>query len=271
VRQGGAEMIRLPSLHCAGAAGALAVCLLLLWWMPTGVAPADAAPLDAAKINKYLKHKTSVIIHAEKMLDRGDSEQAKQLLAAAVKRYPDNDIIIALYAQSLYDLKAFDQSERYFMRALRLNPKNIRAEKYIKQIRDLRSTTVSEDAQEWEAVLKDKIGDLIVFVLSIWLGTSLNTFYRKMLGWYHWTRAKRSYLDERYQELVRILEAHVAENEQDLIDKCLRFMLAHSDKKRVRRILKDYVIREDDLQVLLRSIDLLERASGVPDAKQSRS
>lgn len=192
------------------------------------------------------------------MLDGGEINQARQLLGQAVRRFPDNDMINALYGQALYESRLLDQSEKYFMKALRLNADNIRAQKYIKQIRDIRASTTSEEAQEWQSVVKDKIGDLVVFVLSIWLGTSINSFYRIMMRTYRWRQAKKNYIQKRYKEVVRILESHVIDMDQDAIDQCLEFMLAHSKKKeKVRGILERFVIRESDLKVLTRSLDLL--------------
>ncbi|RMH18842.1 MAG: hypothetical protein D6698_06485, partial [Gammaproteobacteria bacterium] len=69
---------------------------------------------------------------------------------------------------------------------------------------------------------------------------------------------KKNYIQKRYKEVVRILESHVIDMDQDAIDQCLEFMLAHSKKKeKVRDILERFVIRESDLKVLTRSLDLL--------------
>jgi len=237
----------------------LLLSLMALWL--SMVSSLSAAPLNAAQMAKYMKSQTTAIVYAEKMIDGGQKQQASQLLVEAVKRFPDNDIINALYGQALYDSKQMNESEKYFMKALRLNAANIRAQKYINQIRDLRDSTVSKSDQEWAAIIKDKSADLIVFVLSIWLGTSINSFYCWMMTLYRWRQAKKSYEEQHYMELVRILESHVAALEQDAIDQCIAFMLANGNKQSVRDILEQYVIREDALKILCRSLDLLDSDS----------
>jgi len=225
--------------------------------------PLFATPLDSGEMGKYLQNENRAIVYGEKLIDYGEFTKANQLLAEAVKRFPESDVIIALYGKSLYESGDKDRAEEFFMQALRLNAANILAQQYIEQIREVRNLSESETAQEWASIIKDKIGDLIVFVLSIWLGTSLNSIWHYFMGKWKWHKAKRSYRREDYDDVVRILESHVGEMEQDAIDRSLRFMLSsHQSNAEVREILQRFVIREEDLKVLIRSLDLLAIRKG---------
>ncbi|MDQ6992821.1 MAG: hypothetical protein Q9M31_05055 [Mariprofundus sp.] len=219
---------------------------------------ANATTLSPTELKADLKSEIRVIVNGGKFVDAGEFDKSNQLLSVAVGRYPKSDGVVALFGKSLYESGQKDKAEKYFMRALRLNAANIMAQQYIEQIRQVRTLTISEDAQEWAAVLKDKIGDLIVFVISIWLGTSLNSMWAIFMRKRRWKKAKKCYLSKDYDDVVRVLESHVVDLEQDAINNCLRFMLASGhDAKRVDDILEKYVIRPDDLLVLRRSLQLL--------------
>jgi len=221
--------------------------------------PASADGLDASTLEKSLKSENRAIVYGEKYIDFGDFEKSNQILAKAVIRFPENDMIIALYGKSLYESGNKNIAEKYFMQALRLSSNNILAQQYIEQIREVRSLSISENAQEWASIIKDKVGDLIVFVISIWLGTSLNSIWRYFLRKWRWHQAKRNYANEDYNDVVRILESHVVDVDVDAINECLLFMLASGENsKKVKGILSQFVIREEDLKVLLRSLQLLD-------------
>jgi len=218
-----------------------------------------AETVDGGSTKSYLSSIKNVYIHGQKLVDAGEFDQSNRFLFEALKLFPDSDMILSLYGKSLYESGSTDEAEGYFMKALRLNADNILAQQYISQIRDVRTLSVSESSQEWAVIINDKIGDLIVFVLSIWLGTSLNSIWRFFMLKWNWQKAKRSYLRKDYNDVVRILESHVVEVEHDAIDLCLRFMLSNGDSvEDVAKILKRFVVREEDLKVLLRSLELLE-------------
>ena len=217
-----------------------------------------ADPLSPEDMDTYLKSEKRVIVYGEQFIDFGEFAKSNQLLSEAVKRYSANDVILSLYGKSLYESGQKDLAEDYFMQALRLNAANIIAQQYIEQIRDVRSLSVSEESQELSSMIKDKVGDLVVFVISIWLGTSLNTFWRFLLMKWRWRNAKASYMREDYDDVVRILEMHVMEMEQDAIDETLHFMLSSGQSQEtVNDIIEKYIVREECLAVLKRSLVLL--------------
>jgi len=221
-------------------------------------AAASAAATESIEIEKHLQSENRAIVYGEKHIDFGEYAKSNLLLFEAVKRFPKSDMIAALYGKSLYESGKKDVAEEYFMQALRLNSANILAQQYIEQIRDVRSLSESEESQEWASIMKDKIGDLIVFVLSIWLGTSLNSIWRYLSNRWKWHLAKQQYVLTEYNAVVRILESHVVEMNQDAINEGLCFMLSTGDDpEKVQAILKKFVIREDDLKILIRSLDLL--------------
>jgi len=235
--------------------------LALVCWSSIAV----AATLATDEVEKHLKSENRAIIFGEKNIDFGEFDKSNQVLAEAVKRFPKNDMIAALYGKSLYESGDKDRAEEYFMHALRLNAANILAQQYIEQIREVRSLSESEESQEWTSIMKDKIGDLIVFVLSIWLGTSANSIWQYFSRRRKWSKAQQCYKQDKFGDVVRILESHVVEMDQDAINECLDFMGKNKNSENpeeVRKILKDFVIREEDLKVLMRSLDLLESKPG---------
>jgi len=167
-------------------------------------------------------------------------------------------MLAALYGKSLYYTDKEQSAEVQLMRALALNPENTIAQKYIEHIRLVRELTESEESQEWDGIMKDKIGDLIVFVVSIWLGTSFNSIWGYFLREWRWHQAKRCYVKKDYDDVVRILESYMVSMDQGSINKCLQFMLSkNNDVEEVAAILAKFVVREDDLKVLLRSLHLI--------------
>jgi len=218
---------------------------------------ATAIPQGQGEFQKHLQSENRVVVFAEKYIDFGEFDKSNQLLEEAIRRFPGNDLIASLYGKSLYESGDRDRSEEYFMMALRLNSANIVAQQYIEQIRDVRKLSVSEESQKWIAIVKDKVGDLIVFVLSIWLGTSLNSIWRFFSNKQKWHKAKRRYARKDYTAVVRVLEYHVMAMEQGAINDCLGFMLSQDESSNVSSILEGFVIRDEDLKVLKRSLDLL--------------
>ena len=233
--------------------------LLLLFCLCFCSSFASAVALNPSEMEKQLQSEKRVIVYAQKHIDYGEFNKSNDLLAEAVKRYSKSDMIFALYGKSLYESGKKDLAEKYFMQALKRNADNILAQQYIEQIRQVRALSESESSQEWASILKDKIGDLIVFVLSIWLGTSLNSIWHYFSRKWRWHKAKQSYIHKDYDGVVRILESHVVDMEQDAINACLFFMLSSGQSsEQVGKILSQFVIREEDLKVLLRSLQLLE-------------
>lgn len=220
---------------------------------------AHAEVLSEGDLEKYLKNENRAVVGGGKFIDYGEYDHANQLLSRAIILFPENSMLAALYGKSLYFTGNKDLSETYLMDALSFNPENRMAQSFIEHIRRVRTLTESEEAQEWDSIMKDKIGDLIVFVLSIWLGTSFNSIWRYFLRKWRWHQAKRSYVQQDYDDVVRILESHVIEMEQESINKCLQFMLSKNhDVDTVGKVLTEFVVREEDLKVLLRSLELLE-------------
>jgi len=216
---------------------------------------AEAGQSDAGI---HISSVKKVIVRSSKYIDRGQYAQANQILGKAVQKYPENDEILSLYGKSLFESGDQDRAERYFMEALHLNAHNTVAQAYITQIREIRESTQTVTRQAWMAVLKDKVGDLIVFVMSIWLGISLNSFGKLFSKRRKWKLAKQRFNRREYQGVVRILEGYARELDQDEIDRCLRFMLSsdHSVQDLIA-IVQKYIIRQEDFRIIERSIMLL--------------
>ncbi|MDX8389501.1 MAG: hypothetical protein R8M38_03330, partial [Mariprofundaceae bacterium] len=168
---------------------------------------ATAAVLTAPEMGKYLKNENRALVGGQKFIDYGEYDHAKQLLSQSVMKFPRNSMLLALYGKSLYLSGDKKRAEVYLMKALSFNPENALAQNYIEHIRLVRELTESEEAREWSSIMKDKIGDLIVFILSVWVGTSLNSIWGYFLMKWKWRKAKQSYALKDYDDVVHILEA----------------------------------------------------------------
>jgi len=231
--------------------------IFLLYLFPLTCAAAPTPP----DIDAYISSETKVEVYAGRYIDQGDYNNANALLARAVTRYPNNDLILSLYGKSLFESGSQKKSEIYFMQALKHNNRNEVAQSYINKIRQIRVSTHSESSQEWALIFKDKIGDMIVFIISIWVGTSLSSIWKKISNEYRWRQAQDRFKRRKYRDVVRILESHVHKMDQDEIDRCLAFILqSEHSMEELLAIIKKYIIRNEDYAVIERSLILLNNA-----------
>jgi len=217
---------------------------------------------ESFDINAHTSSQKKSEVYANNFIAAGDFDKANLLLSTAVKKYPNSDLILSLYGKSLFESGKQDKAETYFMKALKLNARNSVAQSYINKIRQIRISTRSETAQEWDLIIKDKAADLIVFILSIWIGTSLNSSWIMLSNKYKWYRAQLQFRKRKYKDVVRILENHVQNMNQDEVEHCLTFMLGNNHSaNELLTIIKQYVIRDEDYIVIERSLRLLNETT----------
>ena len=245
----------------------LAVCLVMAWAL-VGVSWAEAP--DDARIEKALKSFKRAGITAEKWIDAGEIDAANRLLGRAVVQFPNNDYLLVLRGQALFAVKKIDESEEVLRQALNINPQNQKAGDYIEKIRSIREKQTSTGAQEWMAIAKDKIGDFVVLVIGIWLGTTLNTIASKFNQWRSYRRSCRAFRNEDYEGMTDLLEKELDPYDPASIRKNLLFMLHnHKDQENraesVRKILIDFVDNKEHLDILL---SMLKRCADGLSARQ---
>ena len=200
-----------------------------------------------------------VIVYAQKHIDAGDYQEALLILNDAASRFPGNDVIRALKGEAHFLMGDVVLAEGDFMAALSVNAHNEVAKKYIEEIRDVKSLSVSEESQEWLSVARDKVGDFIVLVIGIWLGTTLNTFGAAIKRWKDGRRSKKHFLEGDYVAFTDLLEMQAGENNIVGLRKNIDFMLKHKSADEAKKIIEDYVDFEEIMRMLMRMIDRHEK------------
>lgn len=230
--------------------------LFLLFTICIGVsvwaAPAQQAKLD---YDKYLKSEKRVVVKAQKLIERGDFDAAEQLTKRAIEKFPQSDMIFALRGEAQYQAKDFEPAERNFMKALQINPLNTVAKKYIEEIRSTKEAAESVELAEWKSVARDKVGDFIVLVLGIWLGTTINTIGSRVARWRFRLRSKKLFLAGDYDDFADLLEIQLASNELKPLRESMAFMLRHKSLTDAIAILDEYVNSPDHLATFVRMLE----------------
>lgn len=206
------------------------------------------------RIEKALRTEKRVVVMAQGLIDSGEYEEANRLLEQAILKFPGRDILLALRGESLFLSQQVDASEGFFMQALSLNQQNEVAKKYIAEIRNVRELSTSEDLQEWLAIGKDKFADFLVLVISIWLGTTINSIGGAVAQWRFHRQSRKDFQSGNYEDLTDHLEKKIRDYEPDAVRDILRFMLKERDgnEAEVKKILEDYVEYNEHLETLLR-------------------
>ena len=203
---------------------------------------------------KALQSEKRVVITAQKMIDSGEYAMANRLLIQAEIKFPNRDLLLALRGESLFLSRQIDESEAFFMRALSINQQNEVAKKYIAEIRNIRSLSTSEELQAWLAIGKDKFADFLVLVVSIWLGTTINSIGGAFSRWRFNKESRKAFQCGNYDDLTDLLEQKIKNYDPASVRDILRFMLRerNGQEEEVKKILEDYVEYKEHLDTLLR-------------------
>lgn len=217
----------------------------------------------ADEFSKYLKSQKRVVIQAQKFIEAGEFDQAEQLTSKAITLYPKDDMIYALRGEALYQAKNFEPAEAMFMQALNLNPLNAVAKGYIEEIRSTSELSESVLSQEWKSVARDKVGDFIVLVIGIWLGTTLNTIGARVARWRFRMHSKKLFLANDFDDFADLLEIQLASNELKPLRESMAFMLTHKTLSESIEILEEYVNSPDHLATFKRMLESDAKRMGV--------
>ena len=110
----------------------------------------------AAMAEKEVTSVRAAIVYSEDLIEGGEFDEAIAFLDRATQMYPEDDRLLTLYGQALYESRRIREAEEVFMRAMRLNPLNIVAKNYVDVIRGIKVARDSEQAQMFESVAWDK-------------------------------------------------------------------------------------------------------------------
>ena len=197
-----------------------------------------------------------IIIKGQKLIDAGQFQQAEEFMAAGYIQYPENDAVITVYAESLYENHRLDEAEAMYRKALLINPKNAVAGRRISQIQEIRQQQLPQWIRDVLSVSLDKAGDVIVIMLGfvfanltagLWSTRNAKKFAKK---------TKESFLSGDYEDFADLLEIQLATNELHPLRESLDFMLDHKTENEALEILNLHVNTHQNLGTLSRMVKL---------------
>lgn len=200
------------------------------------------------------------IVEAQILIESGEHDQAISYLEGVLKNNPNNDTLLALYGDALYENKQITQAEVAFRRALEINPLNALAARRIEVIRSIYDASVSEQAQQLEELTLDKLFDLVTMAMAFALGTVMSRYMRKFGDWNFTRRSRRLFLKGDYDDFVDMLEIQLSTNELRPLRKSVAFMHQHMSTEEILSMLRRYVNTEDNLHTLTRMVKLSDEA-----------
>ena len=203
---------------------------------------------------KEITSSRAAIVYGEDLVEGGEFDEAIEFLDRATQVYPEDDRLLTLYGQALYESKQIRDAEEVFMRAMRLNPLNTVAKNYVDVIRGIKVARDSEQSQMFESVAWDKAGDVIVLAVGFFLGSMLNVAVRGFNERRILARSKRLFLIGQYDDFADNLEIQLGENNLRPLRHSLAFMLEHKTMAECLEILSSHVNTEENLQTLTRMI-----------------
>ena len=213
----------------------------------------------AAVADREITSVRAAIVYSEDLIEGGEFEEAIAFLDRATQMFPEDDRLLTLYGQALYESKRIREAEEVFMRAMRLNPLNIVAKNYVDVIRGIKVARDSEQSQMFESVAWDKAGDVIVLAVGFFLGSMLSGAVRAFNEWRILSRSKRLFLIGQYDDFADNLEIQLGEHNLRPLRRSLAFMLEHKPLAECEEILSNYVNTEENLNTLTRMIRMNDR------------
>ncbi len=196
------------------------------------------------------------IVEAQLLLDSGEYSEAISYLESAIIDHPNNDILLSLYGDALYENKQIAEAEVAFRKALEINPLNALAARRIEVIRSISDASVSEKAQQLEELTLDKLFDLFAMALAFSLGTLMSRYIKKFGDWNFSRRSRRLFLNNDYDDFVDMLEIQLSTNELKPLRHSVEFMLQHMTVDEILTMLNRYVNTEEHLHTLTRMVRL---------------
>jgi len=205
---------------------------------------------------KYLTSKRKAEVFATRVVDDGEFERAELFISQALKSYPRSDHLLTLYGQTLYESRDIEQAESYFMAALQVNPLNKVAKAYVEVIRETSEASTSQELQQFQEVLWDKVGDIVVFGLGFFFGSMMSGWAKRFLAWRFINNSRKTFLAGDFEDYADMLEIQLTTNELKPLRNSLNFMLEHRTLEQAIELLEQYVNNEDNLKTLTRMLRL---------------
>jgi tetratricopeptide (TPR) repeat protein len=200
----------------------------------------------------FLGNAKITVIQSQKLLDAGEYGQALLLLNRGIVRFPDRDDLYALKGECLYKSNRLGEAEVSLRQALKLNPLNEVAKRYIEEIRTTVQAQVSTEWQVWMAVFRDKVGDYIVtflaFATAFLVGSLIEPLKRK----WKVRVTQKLFVQGEYDEFLDTAEGLLDEEQFAPLRSSFRFLLRHKTFEEARELLTKHVNTPERLPTLLR-------------------
>ena len=100
-----------------------------------------------AQTQTFISPKVAVV-EAQILIDSGEYEEAIEYLETAIQWHPNNDMLLSLYGDALYENRQILEAEVAFRRALEINPLNALAARRIEVIRSISCLLYTSDAAD---------------------------------------------------------------------------------------------------------------------------
>ncbi|MEH6592487.1 MAG: tetratricopeptide repeat protein [Halioglobus sp.] len=197
---------------------------------------------------------SAAMVYSEGLLDSGEFVKAIEFLERAVVSFPENDSLLVLYGQALYESHDLDAAEEIFRQALQVNPLNSVAEQYIQQIRETSDAIISPTLRLMVEVAWDKAGDVVILAIGFFLGSLLSGSLRSYRERRFFANSKKLFTVGHYEVFADMLETQLSENNFKPLRQSLAFMLEHKTMDESTQILSKHVNSEDNLKTLVRMI-----------------
>ncbi len=210
-----------------------------------------------AGLEQYLSSQVVCGEQAQSLINQGDEDQASELLAQGVKRFPDSDWLRSLYGRALFSQGKLDEAEDQFQKALDINKDNPVARMLIKEIRLTKDALKDRELSELIDLGMDKAGDLLVIIIGVWIGTLMTAFSARMAKAFSRSHFERALKRKNWDEATDILENFIANWKKRELRINMEMMLSKMPQEEVETIIRDYVDvqkHEDELLFFLRKL-----------------
>ena len=102
----------------------------------------------------------------------------------------------------------------------------------------------------------DKLGDIVVFALGVFMGTLMSGLFKQFNEWWFIRKCRRTFMQGNYEHFADLLEIQIASNELGPLRDSLVFMTEKKGKSEAQLILDKYVNSEENLRTLSRMLKL---------------
>ena len=212
-----------------------------------------------SKFARFGSNYNLAVIYIQKRIDLQDYLTAIAVADVALAEFPDRDRqrdLLTLKGEALYKNNDLEAAEVELRKALRIDPLNEVAKRYVEEIRSTLEAQTSTQFAEWMSIFRDKVGDFIVTFLALFAAFIANALVEPLSMKIRLNRARRSFEKGDYDDFTDLIEGLLDNEDFSPLRANLRYVLQKKGYEEVRDILDKYVVTVDRLPSLQR---LLER------------